>query len=67
MMTTELKSPVEAAIEVLSKISKDSTWDDLMYHLYVREKIERGEAQIESGQFRDSEEVIAELLDEDDG
>ncbi len=64
--TNTVNPPVTAALEVLSQLPTNSTWDDVMYHLYVREKIERGDAQIEAGQFRDAEEVFADLLGEDD-
>ena len=63
---TMVVSPVDSAKEVLDKLRQDATWDDVMYHLYVREKIERGLAQIEAGQVHDAEEVFAELLAEDE-
>ena len=63
---TMVVSPVDSAKEVLDKLRQDATWDDVMYHLYVREKIERGLAQIEAGQVHDAEEVFAEFLAEDE-
>lgn len=42
----------------------DMTWEDLMYQLYVREKIEIGLQQMESGEVFDDEEVFQELLDD---
>ena len=58
-------SNVKAAVqEVLDRVSDDITWDDLMYQLYVREKIEIGLQQMEAGEVFDDEEVFHELLDE---
>ena len=63
---TLVSSPIDSAKEILATLPQDATWDDVMYHLYVREKIERGLAQIEAGQVHDAEEVFAELLAEDE-
>jgi predicted transcriptional regulator len=53
-----------AAQEVLDRVPDDITWDDLMYQLYVREKIEIGLQQMAAGEVFDDEEVFHELLDE---
>jgi predicted transcriptional regulator len=53
-----------AAQEVLNGMSDDMTWEDLMYQLYVREKIEIGLQQMEAGEVFDDEEVFQELLDD---
>lgn len=53
-----------AAQEVLNGMPDDMTWEDLMYQLYVREKIEIGLQQMESGEVFDDEEVFQELLDD---
>ncbi|MBC7820977.1 MAG: hypothetical protein IAG10_29175 [Planctomycetaceae bacterium] len=69
MTTTEhlkLKPPVAAAMEVLSAIPKDSSWDAVMYHLFVRQKIERGLQDAEEGRFIDHDELFEELLRDDD-
>ena len=65
MATTEaiaLKPPVAAAMEVLANIPQDSTWEAVMYHLHVRQKIERGLADIEEGKFTDHDELFDEPL-----
>jgi predicted transcriptional regulator len=53
-----------AAQEVLNGMPEDMTWEDLMYQLYVREKIEIGLQQMEAGEVFDDEEVFQELLDD---
>ena len=53
-----------AALEVLNGMPEDITWEDLMYQLYVREKIEIGLQQMEAGEVFDDEEVFQELLDD---
>jgi predicted transcriptional regulator len=30
------------ALEMMKKLPKQSTWDDIMYEIYVRKKIEAG-------------------------
>jgi predicted transcriptional regulator len=30
------------ALEMMKKLPKQSTWDDIMYEIYVRKKIETG-------------------------
>ena len=53
-----------AAREVLDSVPDDITWEDLMYHLYVREKIEIGLRQLDAGDVFEDEDVFRELLDE---
>ena len=53
-----------AAREVIDRLPEDADWEDLMYQLYVREKIEIGLQQIADGEGIDHEEVFRRL-DED--
>ena len=51
-------SPVkESAIRLIESLPDDCTLDDIHYHLYVREKIERGLAAIDAGQVVTQEEA----------
>lgn len=43
--------------QMLEKLSDDVTYDDIQYHLYVRQKIQRGEADIAAGRWLTHEEV----------
>lgn len=51
----------EAALEIVRDLPDDATWADLQYRLYVREKIERGLADIEAGRVVSHEEILAEF------
>lgn len=64
--TTETMSPVEAAQFVLTRISPDCTWQQIMYHLSVRQRIEESLKAAEEGKFIDHDELFAELLAEDE-
>ena len=37
------------AMSVVRALPAAATWDDLMYHLYVRQKIEAGMTDLEAG------------------
>lgn len=58
----ELPCPKMAALELVGRLPDDVTWDQLLYHLGVRQGIERGLAQAEAGQVHDMDEVFDELL-----
>lgn len=57
-----LPSPKETVLELVRQQPDDATWSDLMYRLYVRERIERGLQQIANGESEDGESVFEELL-----
>ena len=42
---------------ILELIPDDSSFEDIQYHIYVREKIERGLKDIEEGRILDQEEI----------
>lgn len=39
----------EEAKQVLDKLSENATWDDLMYELYVKQKVAGAEEAVASG------------------
>jgi len=44
------KTSVKAkALRALRNLPATATWDDVMYHLYVRQKIETGLADVSAG------------------
>ncbi|MEX1256913.1 MAG: hypothetical protein WEG36_04775 [Gemmatimonadota bacterium] len=47
--------------EVLSRLPDDCSLDDVLYHLYVVQKIERGLADIEAGHVVPHDEVAESL------
>ncbi len=51
----------QAAREIVDRLSDDATWDDLMYEIYVKQKIEAGLADIEAGRTI-SQDVLRQKL-----
>jgi predicted transcriptional regulator len=51
----------QKACEVIARMPEDSTFEDIQYHLYVLECIERGERQIEDGKTLTHDEVESRL------
>ena len=55
----------EAAREVLERLSDQVTWNDIMYELYVKQKLETGLADIEAGHTVPHQPLKAEILGHD--
>jgi hypothetical protein len=51
----------EQARRLIENLPDDSTWEDLMYQIYVRETIESGLADSEVGRVTDVEKVREEF------
>jgi predicted transcriptional regulator len=51
----------EKACEVISRMPEESTFEDIQYHLYVLECIERGERDIENGKTLSHDQVEERL------
>jgi hypothetical protein len=49
------------AILMIRELPKSSSWDDLMYRIYVRQKIEAGLADLESGRVHSHEMIRKEF------
>ena len=47
----------EEAEKLVRALPDDATWDDLMYRIYVRQKIEAGLRDAEAGRVVSQEEV----------
>lgn len=52
----------EAARAIVENLPEQASWDDLMYELYVKQKIEAGLAAADNGQTVPHEEVKARLI-----
>lgn len=55
----------EQVIELIKSLPDDSTLEDIHYHLYVREKVERGIQAIHEGRVvsqEDAEKKVQEWL-----
>ena len=58
MGTTNIK---DEAWRLVEKLPEDSTWDDLMREIYVRQAIESGLADSQAGRTTDVEQVRAKF------
>ncbi len=56
-MDTKSKSVKDEVISLIKQLPDDTTLDDIMYHLYVNQKILRGLEDIEKGNVYTNEEV----------
>ena len=57
-----MPSAKDAARQIIDHLPEQATWDDIMYELYVKSKIEEGLADIEAGRTVPHEQLKAELL-----
>lgn len=49
--------PKEEVRQMLEKLPEDSSYEDIQYHIYVKQKIEQGLRAAENGDLLDQEEV----------
>ena len=64
MATTTAKDAVR---EILDQLPDDTSYEEIQYRIYVREKVERGLRDLEQGRVLTQEEVeqrMAKWLDE---
>ncbi len=54
MQTAGIK---EKARRLINRLPEESTWDDLMYEIYVRQAVEAGLADSEAGRTADVAQV----------
>ena len=47
----------EEVVKMLERLPDESSFEDIQYHIYVREKIERGLRDVEKGRVLNQEEV----------
>lgn len=51
----------ESAIDVVQRLPDECSWDDVMYRIYVRQKIEAGIADADAGRKTPHDEVFKEF------
>jgi predicted transcriptional regulator len=56
-----MKSVKQELRELADKLPEESSWDDVMYQIYVRQKIEAGLKDVEEGRFVSDEEIAKEF------
>ncbi len=49
------------ALKLVRTLPKNSSWDDLMYRIYVRQKIEAGLADLRAGRVHSHESIRREF------
>lgn len=55
----------EEVMSLLQKMPEDASLEDIMEHLYVKQKILKGQKQLESGQFythQEAKDIMREWL-----
>lgn len=52
-----MQTAKEEVIDLLKQLPDDSTMEEIQYHLYVRQKIQRGLQDVEQGNVETQEEV----------
>ncbi|MBI4240493.1 MAG: hypothetical protein HY613_02145 [Candidatus Rokubacteria bacterium] len=51
----------EAVLKLIQSLPEDASIEDIQYHLYVLQKIQAGEEDIEAGRVVPHEEVMRDL------
>ena len=57
-----MATPKESARQLIDHLPDQATWDDIMYELYVKEKIEEGLKAVEEGRVVSHEDAKKRLL-----
>jgi predicted transcriptional regulator len=53
--------------DIADHLPEQATWDDVMYTLYVRQKIEEGLKDVEEGRTLSHEEAMKQLMGDKQG
>lgn len=56
-----MRSVKDSVLELVRRLPDQCTWDDVMYEIYVRQKIESGIEDAENGRTVPHDEVFAEF------
>ena len=51
----------QEALETIGKLPEDTDMDEIMYRLYILDKIRKGQQAVEKGQTSTSEELKREI------
>lgn len=61
-----MQTAKQAARQIIEHLPEQASWDQIMYQLYVKQKIEAGLADVRAGRTVSHDEVKAELLGDDE-
>jgi predicted transcriptional regulator len=57
-----MQTAKQAAKQIIDHVSDQATWDDIMYELYVKQKIEKGLKAVDDGRVLSNEDAQRRLL-----
>jgi hypothetical protein len=57
-----MQTAKQAAKQIIDHVSDQATWNDIMYKLYVKQKIEKGLKAVDEGRILSSEDAKRRLL-----
>lgn len=57
-----MQTAKQAAKQIIDHLPEQASWDDIMYELYVKQKIEKGLKAIDQGDTISHEEAKCRLL-----
>jgi hypothetical protein len=60
-MTAALLTPKQEVEKLLDRLPESSTLEDIQYHVYVLEKIKRGQADVDAGRTLTDKEARQRL------
>jgi predicted transcriptional regulator len=58
-----MASPKEVARRLIDELPDQASWDDIMYELYVKQKIEAGLKAVAEGRIMPHEEVKSRFVE----
>lgn len=61
-----MQTAKQAAQQLIEHLPDQASWDDIMYQLYVKQKIDAGLADVRAGRTVSHEELKADLLGDDE-
>jgi predicted transcriptional regulator len=62
-MSNSTESVRDAAKAILDKLPDDASWEDVQYHLYVRQQIEAGLVDDAAGRLIDTDDMRRRLVE----
>ena len=62
-----MATPKQAAKELIEHLPDQASWNDIMYELYVKQKIEAGLKAVAEGRTVPHDEVKRRLMDKKQG
>jgi predicted transcriptional regulator len=63
--TPSMKTVKEAVLELARQLPEGCTWDEVMYQIFVRQKIDAGLKDADAGRTISHEEVFEEFTHDD--